>query len=164
MQGSPPSGNYISPGEVARRKALSSLPPPNIQLALVHATSVLTIRDRCGNALRVVDMRPLVIHLLAGLEQAGIARAVVTLGHDAQNVAECVQAYGFTHLKIDFVYMTLGSAVGGMWRNLANSVLAARSAFAGSAPLLIVRADNLYDGRLLRRMADAPIGLDGSLR
>ena len=54
------------------------------------------------------------IHLLAGLGRRGL-RAVVTLGHDAQNVAECVQAYGFTHLKIDFVYMT--SAAPRMWRN-----------------------------------------------
>ena len=81
----------------------------------------------------------LVIHLLAGLEQAGVERAVVTLGHDAQNVAECVTAYGFTHLKIDFIYLTLGSAIGGLWRNLANSVIAARSAFVRKAPLLIVR-------------------------
>ena len=96
----------------------------------MHATSVLTIRDRCGNALRVVDMRPLVIHLLAGLEQAGIARAVVTLGHALRTSPD---ASGVRLLlKIDFVYMTLGSAVGGMWRNLANSVLAARSASLGA--------------------------------
>lgn len=103
-------------------------------------------------------MRPLIIHLLAGLELAGITRAVVTLGHDAAQVAECVTAYGFTKLKIDFVYLTIGSAVGAVWRNLASSVIAARAAFSGDAPLLIVRADNLYDARLLRRIAEAPFG------
>ena len=42
----------------------------------------------------------------------------------------------------------------------ANSVIAARAAFPGKAPLLIVRADNLYDSRLLRRIAAAPFGTD----
>ena len=134
----------------------ANLPPPTVKRALVHATSVLTTRDQ--ERVLSVDMRPLVIHLLAGLEQAGIERAVVTLGHDAAKVAECVTAYGFTHMQIDFVYLTLGSAVGALWRNLANSVIAARAAFTGSAPLLIVRADNLYDFRLLRKIAEAPFG------
>ena len=35
-----------------------------------------------------IDMRPLVIHLLAGLEHAGITRAVVTLGHAAKELAD----------------------------------------------------------------------------
>lgn len=127
---------------------------PTVKRALVHATAVLTTRD--AERVLSVDMRPLVIHLLAGLEQAGIERAVVTLGHDAAQVAECVTAYGFTHMKIDFVYLTLGSPVGAVWRNLANSVIAARAAFSGKAPLLIVRADHLYDGRLLRKIASVP--------
>ena len=137
----------------------SQQPPPTVRRALVHATSVLTTRDE--ERVLSVDMRPLVIHLLAGLEQAGIERAVVTLGHDAAKVAECVTAYGFTHMQIDFVYLTLGSAVGALWRNLANSVIAARAAFTGTEPLLIVRADNLYDGRLLRKIAEAPFGRVG---
>lgn len=73
-------------------------------------------------------------------------------------MAECVTAYGFTSLQIDFVYLTLGSTAGSVWRNLANSVIAARAAFTGTAPLLVVRADNLYDFRLLRKIATAPFG------
>ena len=149
--------------EAARPQDQRSLPqspggPPSVKCALVHATSVLTIRDLSSHSERVlsVDMRPLVIHLLAGLEKAGIERAVVTLGHNAAQVAECIAEYGFTQLQIDFVYLTLGSAVGTVWRNLANSVIAARTAFTGAAPLLIVRADNLYDVRLLRKIAQAP--------
>lgn len=149
------SARYVSPGEAERRAELSKLPPPVVKRALVHATTELTTRNSASNQILTVDMRPLVIHLLAGLEQAGIERAVVTLGHDAAQVAECVVGYNFTRLKIDFVYLTLGSAVGAVWRSLAASVLAARTAFTGSAPLLIVRADNLYDSRLLRKIAMA---------
>jgi hypothetical protein len=51
---------------------------------------------------------------------------------------------GFT-LKVDFVWLTLGSA-GAAWHNLANSIIAARTAFRDETePLLIVRADQLYD-------------------
>ena len=60
----------------------------------MHAASYITTRDRQNQVLKV-DMRPLVIHLIAGLEQAGLERAVVTLGHEAAEIAECVQAYGF---------------------------------------------------------------------
>ena len=148
--------HYASSSEAAHRSELSQLPPPIVKRALVHATSVLTTRDQ--ERVLSVDMRPLVIHLLAALEQAGIERAVVTLGHNATQVAECVTEYGFTRLQIDFVYLTLGSAVGAVWCSLANSVIAARALFTGKEPLLIVRADNLYDCRLLRKIADAPFG------
>ena len=129
--------------------------PPAVRRALVHATSVLTTRDE-NKQLLSVDMRPLVIHLIAGLEQAGFERAVVTLGHDASSVADCVSAYGFARIKVDFVFLTLGSAANAVWRNLASSVIAARTAFTGPDPLLIVRADQLYDWRLLRKMAEVP--------
>ena len=126
----------------------------------MHAASVLTTKD--GQRVLSVDMRPLVIHLLSGLEQAGIERVVVTLGHDATNVAECVTAYGFTRMAVDFVYLTLGNAAGAVWRNLASSVIAARAAFSGKdEPLLIVRADNLYDGRLLKKIVAAPFNTTG---
>ena len=153
------SSTYVSPSESVRRKEIKTLQPVTVKRALVHATSVMTTRD--GERVLSVDMRPLVIHLLAGLEQAGILHAVITLGHDAAHMAECVTAYGFTEMKIDFVYLTLGSAVGSVWRNLANSVVAARAAFEGDAPLLIVRADHLYDSRLLRKLAAAPFGPGG---
>ena len=154
--------HYVSSSEAANRSQLSQLPPPTVKRALVHATSVLTTRE--GERVLSVDMRPLVIHLLAALEQAGIERAVVTLGHNATQVAECVTEYGFTRLQIDFVYLTLGSAVGAVWCSLANSVIAARALFTGKEPLLIVRADNLYDCRLLRKIADAPFGKNRRLQ
>ena len=154
--------DYVSPSEAAQRRQLSQLPPPTVKRALVHATSVLTTRDQ--ERVLSVDMRPLVIHLLAALEQAGIERAVVTLGHNATQVAECVTEYGFTRLHIDFVYLTLGSAVGAVWCSLANSVIAARALFTGKEPLIIVRADNLYDCRLLRKIADAPFGKNRRLQ
>jgi len=136
---------------------MAALGPPVVTQALVHAASVLTLRDQASERVLSVDMRPLVIHLLAGLEQAGIKRAVVTLGERATEVAACVTDYRFTRLRIDFVYLTLGQALGHVG-SIANSVIATRSAFTGGAPLLIVRADNLYDPRLLRKIADAPFG------
>jgi hypothetical protein len=66
---------------------------PTVRQALVHAASYITTHDRAAQVLQV-DMRPLVIHLLAGLEKAGVERAVVTLGHHAAELAECVAAYG----------------------------------------------------------------------
>ena len=128
---------------------------PTVKRALVHAASVLTTRDR--ERVLSVDMRPLVIHLLAGLEQAGIERAVVMLGHDAAQVAECVTAYGFNKMRVDFVYLTLGSAVGAVWRNLANSVLAARAAFAGNAPLRLTVLDD-RPKRSIFAGTDPPLG------
>ena len=148
--------SYASSSDAAHRSQLAQLPPPVVKRALVHATSVLTTREK--DAVLSVDMRPLVIHLLAALEIAGIERAVVTLGHNATLVAECVTEYGFKRMQIDFVFLTLGSAVGAVWCSLANSVIAARALFTGKEPLLIVRADNLYDCRLLRKIADAPFG------
>ena len=123
---------------------------PVVRRALVHATSVLTTRDKAKQIL-TIDMKPLVIHLLAGLEQAGFERAVITLGHDAAAIAECVTGYGFERLQVDFVYLTLGSATDGKhstWRNLASSVIAARTAFSGPDPLLIVRAEQLRVGHI----------------
>jgi hypothetical protein len=81
-----------------RRRAVlptmaAGLPPPTVRQALVHAASYITTRDQAAHVLQV-DMRPLVIHLLAGLENAGIERAVVTLGHHADQLAECIVAYG----------------------------------------------------------------------
>ena len=145
----------VSSTDIERRKMISSLGPPRVTRALVHATCALTSRD--SECVLRVDMRPLMLHLLAGLEMAGVVRVVVTLGHDAAQVAECVTAYGFARLAIDFVYLTLGSSAGSQWRNTANSVLAARALFAGEEPLLILRADHLYDARLLRKIADAPL-------
>ena len=154
----PPS--YVAPSEAARRQVGGNLGPPVVKQALVHASSDLTTRNQAKQVLRV-DMRPLVIHLLAGLEQAGLERAVVVLGHQAAEIAACVQGYGFKYLQVDFVYLTIGSANGTYWRNLANSILAARAAFPSSTdPLLIVRADQLYDWRILRRIADAPFASD----
>ena len=140
-------------------------PPPTVTQALVHAASVLSTRDRvkpkqmlsldtdaAGTPkLRVlgVDMRPLVIHLLEGLQRAGITRAVVTLGEAAASIEAAVQAYPFKSLKVDFLYSSRT-----LWYNLTSSIIAARAAFPGNEPLLIVRADQLYDWRLLRKIAE----------
>ena len=104
------ASSYLTESETVRRAQLSQLPPPKVTQALVHAASVLTIRDDAN--VRCVDMRPLIIHLLSGLEQVGVRHVVLTLGQEAAQVAECVTAYKFTLLRIDFVYLTLGSAVG----------------------------------------------------
>ena len=143
----------VSQSEETRRQTKSAQPPV-VKQALVHASSVLTTRDRAKQEVLSIDMRPLVIHLLVGLEQAGIERVVCTLGHSAAEVAACVLEYGF-RLKVDFVWLTLGTA-GSTWRNLANSILASRAAFPGNEPLLIVRADQLYDWRLLSKIARQP--------
>ena len=96
------------------------------------------------------------IHLLDGLHRAGLERAVVCLGENASAVEHAVQTHA-PKIKVDYVYSPPS-----LWRDLANSIIAARIAFPGSEPLLVLRADQLYDWRVLRRIADAPFSGGGS--
>lgn len=84
-----------------------------------------------------VDTRPLVIHVLRGLEWAGIRRAVVVLGKGAEELETAVRLEAFEHLRLELIWgddFNWGTS-------LANSIMAARSAFAERGePLLIVRA------------------------
>ena len=128
---------------------------PRVRQALVHAASGISTRDAKQRVLSV-DMRPLVIHLLDGLHRAGLERAVVCLGENASAVEHAVQTHA-PKIKVDYVYSPPS-----LWRNLANSIIAARTAFPGSEPLLVLRADQLYDWRVLRRIADAPFSGGGS--
>ena len=123
---------------------------PEVRQALVHAASVLSTRDRERGSLLTVDMRPLVIHLLDGLQRCGIQRAVVTLGERAAQIEEAVRAQGLT-MAVEFVHTATT-----LWPNLAQSIVAARAAFRTPDPLLIVRADQLYDWRLLSKVVHSP--------
>ena len=112
----------------------------------MHASSVLSTRDRRNNPREVhsVDMRYLLLHLLDGLERAGFDLAVIALGENSAQIVAAVQSAGL-QLMVNYVYVP--STV---WRTLANSIICARIAFPTDAPFLIVRADQLYDWRLLR--------------
>ena len=116
--------------------------------ALVHASAVLSTRDRKNSPRQVlsIDMRPLVLHLLEGLQRAGVVRTVVALGENAARIEQCINNAGLS-MMINYVHVPPS-----LWRNLANSLLMARVAFPTAEPLLIVRADQLYDWRLLRKM------------
>ena len=84
-----------------------------VKQALVHAASVLSTRDRFS--VHSVDMRPLVLHLLDGLQRAGIQRVVVALGENAKQIEQAVRSAGLL-LMINYVYVPPQ-----LWRNLANS-------------------------------------------
>ena len=124
---------------------------PPIRQALVPASLLSSVVD--GSALLQVDVRPLVLHVLHGLERVGITRAVVVLGAGAEKLAASLRREAFTTLKLEFVD---GARVA--WgSSYANNIMAARTAFVGDAPLLIVRSDYLFDERLLRRMVNCPL-------
>lgn len=125
-----------------------------VRRALVHASSVLSTRDRRINPRHVhsVDMRPLVLHLLDGLARAGFDLAVVTLGENASQIVAAVQASGVP-IMVNYVYVPAT-----LWRTLANSLICARVAFPTEAPFLVVRADQLYDYRLLHKVASTHFG------
>ena len=57
----------------------------SVRRALVHASSVISTRDRRFGTRQVcsADMRPLVLHLLDGLERAGFDVVVIRL-HSAR--------------------------------------------------------------------------------
>lgn len=103
-----------------------------------------------------VDQRPLVLHLLIGLCRAGLERAVVAVGEGAELIETAVRE---AELPMQVSYVTVPPS---LWRNLANSILMCKAAFKTDEPLLIVRADQLYDWRLLRKIVCAPFvpGMD----
>jgi len=144
-----------SMGASAERPSSARLPESAegeavVRQALVPASlfpSMLGERE-----LIAVDARPLVLHVLRGLEWAGVSRAVVVLGKGAEQMASAVRRERFATLRVELLWgdeFNWGSS-------LANSIMAARGAFATEGePLLIVRSDYLYDWRLLHKMARA---------
>ena len=124
--------------------------PVQVRKALVHAASQLSTRDRrvMTREVHSIDMRPLIIHLLEGLQLAGIEHAVISLGDNSTQIMDAVTA---VKLQIQVEYVFVPPTV---WRTLANSINSARHAFAGDeAPFLVIRADQVYDWRLLHRVA-----------
>jgi len=66
-----------------------------------------------------------------------------------EKLVELVQAESFPRMIVKFIW-----GVEFNWGSTyANNVMTARSAFEGDEPLLIVRADYLFDWRLLHKMA-----------
>ena len=77
---------------------------------------------------------PTVVH------SAGIERVVITLGHKGTAVAEVIQQFDFVPMRIEYVWCEASS-----WkRGHASNILAARSMFSGTEPLLVVMSDQLY--------------------
>lgn len=132
------------------------VPTKQVSQALVHAGAVLSMRDRNNDPKSVIsiDMRPLVLHTLEGLQRAGITRAVVALGENATQIEQAV-TNARLNMLINFVFVPTS-----VWRNLANSIMFSRIAFPTDDPFLIVRADQLYDWRVLAKVANAPIDRD----
>ena len=119
---------------------------PTIRQALVPASQLTSVLD---GSLLGVDVRPLLLHVLHGLQDAGIERVIVVLGVGVEKLVELVQAESFPRMIVKFIW-----GVEFNWGSTyANNVMTARSAFEGDEPLLIVRADYLFDWRLLHKMA-----------
>ena len=132
-----------------------------VKQALVPASLLTSVLD---GSLLAVDVRPLVIHVLHGLVSAGVERTVVVLGTGAEKIADSVKSEfmgseSAHRMKVEFLW-----GVDVNWgSSLANNIMAARTAFTGSEPLLIVRSDYLFDWRLLRQMASCVFGADKSV-
>ena len=122
-----------------------------VRRALVHASSVLSTRDRRYDPREVhsIDMRPLVLHLLEGLQLAGFKTVVVTLGENRRAIVDAIQSANLSML-VTYVHVPPN-----VWRTLANSIIHARAAFPSEEPFMIVRADQCYNWRLLKKVAQA---------
>ena len=89
------------------------------------------------------------MHVLHGLQEAGMQRAVVVLGAGAEQLQDTIKREAFSTMHVEFLWgveVNWGSS-------LANNILAARSAFANDEPVLVVRSDYLFNWQLLRRMS-----------
>ena len=101
--------------------------PPPVRQALIPAAARITTPDSFSNPRQLIRMdgAPVIIHLLRGLQAAGISRTVITLGHAAHLLAEEVRKHSFGTMLVDFVWCEASS-----WkRGHASNILAARSMF-----------------------------------
>jgi len=127
-----------------------SAPSPRVRQALVTAAARLSHPDDFANPKQLlrIDGLPVITHLLKGLSSAGIERVVITLGHAATSLAEAVRREDLGDMRIDFVWCE------DSWkRGHATNIMATRSMFRADEPLLVVMSDQLYDWRLLSKMA-----------
>ena len=123
---------------------------PRVRQALVGAATRLSHPDDFANPKQLlrIDGLPIIIHLLKGLESVGIERVVITLGHAGTTLADAVRREELGSMQIDFVWCE------DSWkRGHATNIMATRSMFKPDEPLLILVSDQLYDWRLLSKMA-----------
>ena len=122
------SGNsWLLPTSMKLVEQQGQLSPPRVTQALVAAAARITTPDSFTNPRQLirVDGAPVIIHLLRGLQASGIIRAVITLGHAAQLLAEEVKKHSFGAMVVEFVWCEASS-----WkRGHASNILAARSMF-----------------------------------
>ena len=122
------SGNsWLLPTSMKLVEQQGQLSPPRVTQALVAAAARITTPDSFANPRQLirVDGAPVIIHLLRGLQASGIIRAVITLGHAAQLLAEEVKKHSFGAMVVEFVWCEASS-----WkRGHASNILAARSMF-----------------------------------
>jgi len=147
---SPSGNNWLLPPSMQTAQAEAMANPPVVRQALVAAASRITTPDSFANPRQLirVDGAPVIVHLLRGLQTSGIERAVITLGHAAQHIAEEVRKHAFGTMAVEFVWCEASS-----WkRGHASNILAARSMFAQNEPILLVMSDHIFDQRLVRRM------------
>jgi choline kinase len=112
-------------------------------------------RDTDPKELLLFGGRPLLVHSLKALEEAGVEVAVVLVGNKGGDIVECVQETRFCSLRVDFI--DLGEDWAG---SHAQSILQARKVVdahcrARQCPCLLVTSDHLFDPRLLRRVLAA---------
>ena len=139
---SPSGNNWLLPPSMQTAQAEAMANPPVVRQALVAAASRITTPDSFANPRQLirVDGAPVIVHLLRGLQTSGIERAVITLGHAAQHIAEEVRKHAFGTMVVEFVWCEASS-----WkRGHASNILAARSMFAQvRAPARSLRRDGL---------------------
>ncbi len=90
---------------------------------------------------------PLIVRTLRQLEAVGITRAVVVVGHRADEIIRKIAAYPGLNVQVEFVRAD--------WeRGLAASLLAARSVV--NENFVLAMGDHLFDESLIRRIAQSP--------
>lgn len=128
----------------------------SVSLAVIPAAGAGSRLDRLCTPKPLVEVGgvPLVVRVLQQLHDAGIERAVVVTGADAELVERTLAADVRVPLPVTFVRAT-------RWREgLGASLLAALPEL--DAPFVLAMADHVFDPRLVRRMVGHPL-VDGEV-
>merc|ERR1740138_1254780 len=98
-------------GSTAAASPTSEGGAPLIRQALVAAAARITTPDSFSNPRQLirVDGAPVIIHLLRGLQTSGIQRAVITLGHAGQLLADEIRKHSFGAMVVEFVWCEASS-------------------------------------------------------
>lgn len=152
------AGVYSYPGRVSTATPVSDVPEVPIHTALVLAAGN---GDRFHAALRRSKLlepilgQPLILRTLQTARDAGITRAVLVLGYEADSLRSVIERHAPDGLDVQFSYNPEWHLENGV------SVLAARQRLLASRFALLM-GDHLFSAPMLTQLLREPIEADES--